>query len=125
MAGLWCRVAGTAELLVLLSAYQTVSSQPSAPSPALKDSEQPCARCVQAHPDIPDSWLSLRHKFGILCLLLFYISQHNLTQTAQSCNCAFVLYGCETWCVPLREEHRPIVFESMVLKEILGLRGSR
>ena len=30
-----------------------------------------------------------------------------------------VLYGCETWSLMLREEHRPMVFEKWVLKEIL------
>jgi hypothetical protein len=30
----------------------------------------------------------------------------------------FVLYGCETWSLTLREEHR--IFESRVLKRILG-----
>jgi hypothetical protein len=27
-----------------------------------------------------------------------------------------VLYGCETWCLTLREEHRPRVFEKRVLR---------
>jgi flagellar biosynthesis component FlhA len=26
---------------------------------------------------------------------------------------AVVLYGCETWCLTLREEHRPRVFENI------------
>jgi hypothetical protein len=37
-----------------------------------------------------------------------------------------VLYGCETWSVTLREEHRLRVFENMVLRRIyLDLRGMR
>ena len=36
-----------------------------------------------------------------------------------------VLYGCETWSLTLREEHRLRVFENSVLREYLGLRGTR
>jgi hypothetical protein len=36
-----------------------------------------------------------------------------------------VLYGFETWSVTLREEHRLRLFESRVLRKILGLRGTR
>jgi hypothetical protein len=35
-----------------------------------------------------------------------------------------VLYGCETWSLTLREEHRPTVFESRVLRRILGPKGT-
>jgi hypothetical protein len=31
-----------------------------------------------------------------------------------------VLYGCETWSLTLREEHRLKVFENRVLRKILG-----
>jgi hypothetical protein len=31
-----------------------------------------------------------------------------------------VLYGCETWSLTLREEHRLRVFENRVLKRIFG-----
>ena len=33
-----------------------------------------------------------------------------------------VLYGCETWSLTLREEHRLRVFENRVLKRIFGPR---
>jgi hypothetical protein len=33
------------------------------------------------------------------------------------------LYGCETWSVTLREEHRLRVFENRVLRRIFGPRG--
>jgi len=33
---------------------------------------------------------------------------------------SFVLYGCETWSLALREEHRLVVFENMVLRKIFG-----
>jgi hypothetical protein len=34
-----------------------------------------------------------------------------------------VLYGCETWYVTLREEHRLRVFENRVLRSIFGPKG--
>jgi hypothetical protein len=33
-----------------------------------------------------------------------------------------VLYGCETWSLTLREEHRLRVFENRVLRRIFGPR---
>jgi hypothetical protein len=36
-----------------------------------------------------------------------------------------VLYGCETWFVTLREEHRLRVFENRLLRRILDLRGMK
>jgi hypothetical protein len=33
---------------------------------------------------------------------------------------AVVLYGCETWTLTLREEHRLREFENMVLRRIFG-----
>jgi hypothetical protein len=36
--------------------------------------------------------------------------------------CRVVLYGCETWSLTLREEHRMRVFENRVLKRIFGPR---
>jgi len=31
-----------------------------------------------------------------------------------------VLYGCETWSVTMREQHRLRVFENRVLREVFG-----
>jgi hypothetical protein len=43
---------------------------------------------------------------------------------ASSCNLEMlfpvVLYGCETWSLALREEHRLRVFENRVLRRIFG-----
>jgi hypothetical protein len=36
-----------------------------------------------------------------------------------------VLYGCETWSLTLREEHRLRVLENRVLRRIFDLRGMR
>ena len=33
---------------------------------------------------------------------------------------AFVLYGCATWSLSWREEHRPRACESRVLREVFG-----
>jgi hypothetical protein len=38
----------------------------------------------------------------------------------RSSNRPVVLYGCETWSLTLREEHRLRVFENMVLRRIFG-----
>jgi hypothetical protein len=35
----------------------------------------------------------------------------------------FVLYGCETWSLTLREEHRLRVFEKRVIRRIFGPKG--
>jgi hypothetical protein len=35
-----------------------------------------------------------------------------------------VLYGCETWSLTLREEHRLWVFENRVLRGIFGPKGN-
>jgi hypothetical protein len=38
----------------------------------------------------------------------------------KNCNFPVVLYGCETWSLTLREEHRLRVFENRVLRRIFG-----
>jgi hypothetical protein len=38
----------------------------------------------------------------------------------QNCNYACCLYGCGTWSLILREEHRLRVFENRVLRRIFG-----
>jgi hypothetical protein len=35
-----------------------------------------------------------------------------------------VLYGCETWFLTLREEHRLRVFENRLLRRIYGPKGN-
>jgi hypothetical protein len=35
----------------------------------------------------------------------------------------FVLYGCESWSLTLREEHRSRVFENRVTGRLLGPKG--
>jgi hypothetical protein len=44
----------------------------------------------------------------------FFLTAHSL------CALAFVLYGCETWSLTLREEHRLRVFKNRVLRRIFG-----
>jgi hypothetical protein len=38
----------------------------------------------------------------------------------QNYNLPVVLYGCETWSLTLREQHRLRVFEKRVLRRIFG-----
>jgi hypothetical protein len=40
----------------------------------------------------------------------------------QKCNFTVVLYGCETWSVILREEHRLGVSENRVRRRIFGIK---
>jgi hypothetical protein len=47
------------------------------------------------------------------------------TKIYRNINLPVVWYGCETWSLTLREEHRLRVFEDTILGEYLGLRGSR
>jgi hypothetical protein len=51
-------------------------------------------------------------------LLEFQISHDNETIILP-----VVLYGCETWSLTLREEHRLRVFENRVLRRIFGPKG--
>jgi hypothetical protein len=44
-----------------------------------------------------------------------------LTRPFQTIILPVVLYGCETWSVTLREEHRLREFENRVLRRIFGL----
>ena len=41
-------------------------------------------------------------------------------QDIQNYNSALVLYGCETWSLTLREEHRLRVFENRVFRRVFG-----
>jgi hypothetical protein len=42
------------------------------------------------------------------------------TRTYKTIILPVVLYGCETWSLTLREEHRLGVFENMMLRRIFG-----
>jgi hypothetical protein len=42
----------------------------------------------------------------------------------QNYNLPVVLYGCETWSLTLKEEHRLRVFENRVLRKIFGPQGN-
>ena len=72
-----------------------------------------------------------RLKLGNAC---YYLVQNLLSSSLLSKNLKIkiyrtiilpVLYGCETWSLPLREERRLRVFENRVLKKYLGLRGTK
>ena len=51
-----------------------------------------------------------------------YQRQQNAEIKRLKCDCylKYVLYGCETWSLTLREERRLKVFENRVLKRIFG-----
>jgi hypothetical protein len=50
------------------------------------------------------------------------ISRNLKTKICRTINLSVVLYGCETWSLILREEHRLKLFENRVLRRIFGPR---
>jgi hypothetical protein len=58
---------------------------------------------------------------SVHCLLSSRLLSGNLkVKIYKTIILSVVLYGCETWSVTLREEHRPRVFGNRVLKGIFG-----
>jgi hypothetical protein len=64
----------------------------------------------------PNSALPL-FDFTIISIVIF--SKHK-NKTYKTVILPVVLYGCETWSLTLREEHRLRVFENRVLRRIFG-----
>jgi hypothetical protein len=54
--------------------------------------------------------------FCLLCLL----SNHLKIRIYKTIILPIILYGCETWSLTLREEHRLRVFENRMLRRIFG-----
>ena len=61
------------------------------------------------------------HRYNLMTyvLLMVYIL---LMLTVKYITLPVVLYGCETWSLTFREEHRLRVFENRVLRRIFGLK---
>jgi hypothetical protein len=53
-------------------------------------------------------------------LLVCGIVPQSSMLTRQDHNLPVVLYGCETWCLTLTEEHKLRMFENMVLRRMFG-----
>jgi hypothetical protein len=56
-----------------------------------------------------------------------FLSSHLLSKNTEiriykTINLPVVLYGCETWSLTLREEHRLSMFENRLLQRIFGLK---
>ena len=51
-------------------------------------------------------------------MFLFFITLNSKIKTYRTVILIVVLYGCETWSLTLREEHRLRVFENRVLRRI-------
>jgi hypothetical protein len=49
----------------------------------------------------------------------FAIQKHKDENTYKTVTLNVDLYGCVTWIVTLREEHKPTVFENRVLEKLL------
>ena len=54
-----------------------------------------------------------------------FLSKNVKSKVCRNIILLFVLYGCETWSLMLREEHRLRVFENRVLRRMFGLGGTR
>jgi hypothetical protein len=56
----------------------------------------------------------------IFCLPILYKKKNLKIKIYKTVILPVVLYGCETWSLTLREEHRLRVFENSVLRKIFG-----
>jgi hypothetical protein len=61
-------------------------------------------------------------QIGIFCLPIC-ISKKVKIKIYKTIILSVVLYGCETWSLTLREEHRLRMFENRVLRRIFGPKG--
>jgi hypothetical protein len=67
--------------------------------------------------------VSATNQFSISCLP---VSLKNLNiQICENIILVVVLYGCETWSLELKDEHRLRVFENRALKRIFGPPGRK
>jgi hypothetical protein len=57
---------------------------------------------------------------GYWCGVTWYTSPQTVSDSLELHKEQSVLYGCETWSVTLREEHRLRVFENRLLGKIFG-----
>jgi hypothetical protein len=58
--------------------------------------------------------------FGAESIVLILLSKNVKIKIHITIIVPLLLYGCETWSLTLREEHRLRVFENRVLKSIFG-----
>jgi hypothetical protein len=58
--------------------------------------------------------------YSVQNLLSFHLSKNLKIKIYKTVILPIVLYGCETWSLILREEHRLRVFENRVLRRIFG-----
>jgi hypothetical protein len=59
-------------------------------------------------------------KLGNLVILCDCKNHNSTSHFVRNLNSTVVLYGCETWSLTLREDHRLRVFENRVLRRIFG-----
>jgi hypothetical protein len=65
---------------------------------------------------------TLGERFAEFFVFQFAIKKYKIYRTMVV---RIVLYGCETWSLTLRKEHRLRVFENSVLRRNFGVRGTR
>jgi hypothetical protein len=57
------------------------------------------------------------------CLLVLY--KNVKIKIYETITLPILLYGCETWSLTLREEHRLMVFENWVLRRMFGRKSDK
>ena len=67
-----------------------------------------------------DSFSVSEEVFCILCNPTVHYCFHNSIKMYRTVTLPVVLYGCETWSLTLKEEHRLRVFTNKVLRRIFG-----
>ena len=60
--------------------------------------------------------------FGAECFVFQFAIQKFKDQDIENYNFSICLYGCETWSLILRVEHRMRLFENRVLRRIFALK---
>jgi hypothetical protein len=83
------------------------------------NSEKTCRHSVQNCLSSPYLSKTCRHSVQN-CLSSRYLSKASKIKIYRNQILSFFLYGCETWSLTLREEHRLTVFENRVLRRIFG-----
>jgi hypothetical protein len=58
--------------------------------------------------------------FGAKCFVFILLYKNVKIKICSTILLPVVLYGCETWSLTLREEHRLRVFENRVLRRVFG-----
>jgi hypothetical protein len=74
------------------------------------------AYIVDFHYSVYGTLIPISRSFKSIC----FVSEATMERFIKTCVQSVILFGCETWSLLLREEHRLKVFENRVLRKIFG-----